>query len=534
MAIYCRISKDPTGLRSKVEAQEAACRELVERAGFELIGDPEAGAFSTAAFVDNDASAIWGKRPKWHELLRLAQQGVIDGIVAWHPDRLYRRTADLEGLITTLQDHQLRLHTVSSDLPIDLASPTGRMIARQLAAWGQYEVEHAAARRRAANQARFEQGIPHAGRRWFGYQQGNLLQHAEEAELFKAVVRRFLADDKHSLAAVTRWMNEQPGMADWKATRPPNYRLAQQTLREWLRHARYAGVLLRTDMETRKATGVYRGHPADAQVRKGGWEPLISMDEHEKLKAILDDPQRLSPGRSGTSLLSGLIRCSGDGCNAFLHAATDAYRCNAKSGCGNRTVGRAAVESLIIDSVLAVIADPDLLLRRTEEPQLTDLRRTLTIEIAELERRMRDTPAELISRGVPTEGVLAAVDALNVQLTDRKTALRALPDPSVDIDVPPGLTEAAFRAATTEQQAPVIRHLIQEIVLLPFRNTGNRFDEDRVLIWWRGGEKPTPPPRLPEVVGLQRARKERRPRVTREGEVQRQVYARPRKAGAGK
>jgi len=135
---------------------------------------------------------------------------------------------------------------------------------------------------------------------------------------------------------------------------------------------------------------------------------------------------------------------------------------------------------------------------------------------------------------VPTEGVLAAVDALNVQLNDRRVALGVLPDPSVDIDVPPGLTEAAFRAAPTDQQAPVVRHLIQEILLLPYRNTGNRFDEDRVLIWWRGGEKPTPPPASPEVVGLRRARKQRRPRVTREGDVQRQVYARPRKAGAGK
>lgn len=510
-------------MRSKVEAQEAACRELVERAGFVLVGDPEAGTASTAAFVDNHESAIWGKRPKWQALLRLAQQGVIDGIVAWHPDRLYRRSTDLEGLMTTLQDHQLRLHTVSSDLPIDLASPTGRMIARQLAAWGQYEVEHAAARRRAANQARFEQGIPHAGRRWFGYQPGNLLQHEDEAELFRSVVRRFLADDKHSLAAAARWMNEQPGMADWKAARSIDYRVAPQTLRDWLLHPRYAGVLMRTDMPTRKITGVYRGHATDAQVRKGEWEPLVTLDDHDRLKAILQDPQRRSPGRGGTSLLSGLIRCSSDGCNAFLHAATDAYRCNAKSGCGNRTVSRAAVEALVIDSVLSVIADPDLLLRRAEDPALTELRRTLIIEIAELERRVRDTPAELITRGVPTEGVLAAVDALNVQLNDRRVALGVLPDPSVDIDVPPGLTEAAFRAAPTDQQAPVVRHLIQEILLLPYRNTGNRFDEDRVLIWWRGGEKPTPPPASPEVVGLRRARKQRRPRLTREGDVQRQV-----------
>ncbi len=535
VAIYCRISRDPTGLRDKVQAQEKACRDWAAERNFTLIGDPSVArpGGEPAAFIDNHASALWGARPKWQQLLALAATGQLDGIVVWHTDRLYRRTRDLESLIETLDAHRLQVYTVAHDVPLDLSSPTGRMVARQLAVVAQYEGEHSGERREVANQRRFDDGRPHVGRRWFGYLPGNHELHPSEADLLREVAKQLLAPrgERWSLAQAARWLSEQEGMADWREGRPDGYRVAPQTLRGWLINPRYAGVLMRTDMKTRRATSTFRGHPPEAQVRKGKWEPLFSESEHKGLKQLLEDPKRQSPGAKGKSLLAGLIRCSNEGCEAFLHAASTTYRCNRKSGCGNGTVSRAAVEAYVLDAVVAVIADPTLVLRRSEKPEDAERRRLLTLEIAEVEQRLRDEPSELIRRGVPTDGVLMAVDALNTRLSLCREELAQLPDASTTQRVPPAITEEAFRAAPVEMQAPVVRHLVREVLLRPYRNTGNRFDESRVEIWWHGGERPDLGKPAAPVVGLRRARLSRVPRVTRDGEVVKQLYSRPRPAG---
>src|SRR6478736_4372336 len=81
-AIYCRISRDREGAGLGVERQEADCRALAERLGWEV----------AAVFVDNDISAYSGaRRPQYDLMLAAVREGEIKGIVAWHPDRLHRR-----------------------------------------------------------------------------------------------------------------------------------------------------------------------------------------------------------------------------------------------------------------------------------------------------------------------------------------------------------------------------------------------------------------------------------------------------------
>lgn len=91
-AIYLRISQDATGEQAGVTRQHEDCIELIEGQGWSLF----------RVYTDNDTSA-YKKRPGYQAMLEDIRSGQIDAIVAWHPDRLYRKLADLEGLISAIE-----------------------------------------------------------------------------------------------------------------------------------------------------------------------------------------------------------------------------------------------------------------------------------------------------------------------------------------------------------------------------------------------------------------------------------------------
>ena len=120
--VYCRISKDRKDASGEftmlgVDRQEEDCRELCRTLGWEV----------SEVFVDNDVSATSGKtRPAYTALLKAVTEGTIDAIVCWHPDRLYRRTVDLEELVKVCDKHRAPVATVNAGA-VDLTTPTGRL-----------------------------------------------------------------------------------------------------------------------------------------------------------------------------------------------------------------------------------------------------------------------------------------------------------------------------------------------------------------------------------------------------------------------
>ncbi|WP_310715014.1 recombinase family protein [Streptomyces lydicus] len=118
-AIYVRISQDRGGAGLGIARQEEDCRALCVRKGWDVID----------VYPDNDVSAYSGApRPKWQELLADINEGIVNAVVCWHVDRLTRSPRELEDVIDLADRHGLELATVSGE--IDLATPTGRMIAR--------------------------------------------------------------------------------------------------------------------------------------------------------------------------------------------------------------------------------------------------------------------------------------------------------------------------------------------------------------------------------------------------------------------
>jgi DNA invertase Pin-like site-specific DNA recombinase len=97
-------------------------------------------------------------------------------------------------------------HSVKAG-PLDLATPSGRAVARTLCAWARFESEHKGERVRAARRQAVEQGRWQGGCRPFGFEpDGTTIRPAEAAAIAHAS-QAIVAGA--SLRSVVRDLNEE-------------------------------------------------------------------------------------------------------------------------------------------------------------------------------------------------------------------------------------------------------------------------------------------------------------------------------------
>jgi site-specific DNA recombinase len=423
-AIYCRISRDRTGAGLGVERQEADARALAERLGLEV----------AALYVDNDISASGRKpRPEYLRMLDDIRAGRIAAVIAWHTDRLHRSPVELETYISTCETHAVLTHTVQAG-PIDLATPSGQLVARQLGAVARYEVDNGAKRQQRKKLETAAAGQFSGGRRPFGYEPDGVTVREPEAKVIAEVTDAILVGS--SLRAQVARLNAAGATTStgksWTATE----------LRRVLIRPRNAGL---------------RQHRGEV-VGKALWPAVVPEEKWRAVVSILTDPgRRTSFSAARRWLLSNLATCGV--CGGKLRAvmlrgtrgSVPSYACVA-----GKCVGRnaAELERLVVGVIIQRLkrADAIDLLRpaapeidvaglRSEEAalrqRLDDLADDLDLDERTLARRTRalndrvsaiaDTLAEA-GRGNVLAGVVDApdVDAAWERLDlDRKRAIIA-------------------------------------------------------------------------------------------------------------
>lgn len=280
-AVYCRISQDD-GTALGVQRQERECRTLAAERGLEVV----------ALFVDNDVSAYAGRRrrrrPGFDAMIAAIADGKFDTIVCWHPDRLTRSVAQLEEVVSLLDQYDVDVLTVSAGV-YDLTTPSGRMVARLLGATAQYESEHKAERIRAKVSELALKGAAHQAP-VYGYRHGRrkdgtptLAVEPTEAKWIRYMVKR--AGQGASLYAIGKEL-EARGVP----TRQGRTRWESNTVKSVLLKPTVAGL---------------RAHRGE--LLPGNWTPIVQRDDWEVLCAQLAPPHRRTGRRSQTSLLSGMV-----------------------------------------------------------------------------------------------------------------------------------------------------------------------------------------------------------------------------------
>lgn len=392
--IYCRLSlekhKGDTELEGfSVAGQEQECRDLADRVGW-TVAD---------VYSDNDVSATSSKpRPQYERLLADIKTDKIGAIICWHPDRLYRRPADLEQLIDLCNAHDVAIRTVRAG-EFDLSTPSGRMVARIIGSVATGEVEHKADRQRRATRQRREAGFPPGGRmRMYGWTRtGDLID--TEADEIRRMADAVLAGQ--TLVGICRDLTERG------TTTTAGGQWTQTAIRHLLRNPRLAG------------HATYRGKI----IGRGKWPPILDDDIWQTVVAFLDARSHTRPPR--VALLAGLICCGRCGELLVTGQRNDrirTYRCPpagpARVGCGGISGTAEPIEQIVEGYARGRLADPRI--RRAVIEAQSSGHADILAAITAQERQLAELDAALEEPGKHVTRLLKAADAVE----DRITALR--------------------------------------------------------------------------------------------------------------
>ena len=124
-ALYLRVSTD----RQTVENQAKALKAVAAHRGWELV----------ATYSDKGVSGAKGRkdRPQFDQMLKDAQRGKFDVIMAFALDRIGRSLSDLLGTIKHLEECRVDLF-VDRNM-IDTTTPTGKLLFHITGAFAEFE-----------------------------------------------------------------------------------------------------------------------------------------------------------------------------------------------------------------------------------------------------------------------------------------------------------------------------------------------------------------------------------------------------------
>jgi site-specific DNA recombinase len=461
--IYARISKDDRGDRLGVDRQEKLCRELAERQGVDVID----------VLVDNDVSAYRGKgRPQFERLVGILGDGGVDAVLAYHPDRLYRRGTDLERLVGIVEHGKIQVHTVAAG-DVDLSSATGRMVARIVGSIAQGESERTGERLRAKSDELAARGRPPGGRPPYGYQWGQVpdgrggtqngyVVNPDEARALQVMADRVLAGA--SLLRVARELD-----AEGISTREGR-RWHHSSVRAALVNPAVAGLRV----HRREVAG------------PGDWEAVLDRPTWEEIRAVLADPARKRKRPARRYLLTGVMETvNGDpmigrpdrGRDGALDRRTYATRtpCTA-----SMSIGADELEAVVVEALLQRLDNAAVPTPASPEAREVEEIESLEAELAEL--------AELRGQGsISLAEWLAARGPLQARIDDARRAAASVRRPlaTAPLLAARGAVRGAWPNLDFAKQREIVGAVVERVVVGPATRGRWTPVEDRLTVRWR-------------------------------------------------
>ncbi|MBC1937143.1 recombinase family protein [Listeria grandensis] len=331
-AIYIRVSTDEQTKKFSIPAQERMARAFCESKGWDVY----------KVYTDGGYSGKNLKRPAMQEML--GEVDKFDAVIVYRLDRLSRSQIDTMTLIET---YFLRnnIDFISLTETLDTTSPGGRAMIGVLAAFAQMERENTRERSIMGRIQRVRSGLRDSPvkRRNFGYDivDGKLYINESEAAIIREVCDRF-----EVLQSIGKLQQEQKSQGREVITR--------SRIMNYLTNDLYIGYV----------------HYLDEVHTKGIHDPIISEEQHYRIKAILESiKQAPNVNQKHRSLLSGLVICAVCG-NPYHHASKGTrrhangemveyryYTCKKNrrkpelEGCENLTYHAIKLESIVLNRI---------------------------------------------------------------------------------------------------------------------------------------------------------------------------------------
>jgi DNA invertase Pin-like site-specific DNA recombinase len=456
-AIYTRISKDTEGTELGVQRQEQDCRREAERRDWDVV----------QVYTDNDVSATRSKvRPEYQRMIRDIESGHIQAVVVWAVDRLTRTPRELEDIIDLADKRGLLFANVGGT--IDLGTPEGRAMARQMGTFARLEVENQARRLRRKFQEKAEKGEPH-GYSPYGYRRvdGRDVPSDDEAAIVRECARRILA--RESLRSVCADLNLRgvpaPKSEKWNTT----------IMRQILLRPSNAGLRTHRGLIVGPSTTV----------------PIIDQDTHAQLVALLTDPTRRDnhAGPTPKYLLAGIARCGR--CGGRMRRTVGrmekgkrqppAYQC---SECFRVRRRQDLVDAVVEGVIVARLSRPDAVeLFAVGDSSVVDECRQ---EIATLDAKL-ETAADQFADDAITATQLKRITAGLRERRDKAVKrLDAAKPRTILTDLAGPEADKRWTALPLAAKREAVELLLR-VTVLP-SGPGQRFDPSSVQIEWLSGD----------------------------------------------
>lgn len=470
VGFYGRISDDPNNTLAGIERQREDCIGIAKARQWVIVHE----------YIDNDISAYKRGvvRPEFERLLVDLRGGKIDGVVVYDLDRFVRQSRDLERALDIYSDEKVRsLVFASAQGDINLQSDDGKVMARVMVAFANKSSSDTGRRTARKHLELARAGKPVGGRRPFGWKDDKATLEPREVALVREAVDDLVAGA--SIRSIIRRWN-----ADGVLT-TSGKQWNQATLRRYLRNPRLIG------HRTHKGVVLHdeHGHPV-----KGLWEPLLSVDQFDRVAQVLQRPDKRSrvPRRGARHyLLTGLVRCGT--CTGVMYGSRTRegrhnYVCDTEQTPRHRlSISGVALDEAVRDLVLAKMANADL---GTKKPATKWPREA---ELKDVGDQIDELMAAFRAKRLSGEVVFPMVEALEEERAelrnDRAQWLVTTIGPVVS-----RLDRAGWDAIEdVDKKRAIIEQWLSAVLIVPItQRQGNRFDHERVVPVWKG-DVPAPP-----------------------------------------
>ncbi|MFD4751830.1 recombinase family protein [Streptomyces sp. NPDC058426] len=456
-ALYCRISQADDDDQTGVDRQERICREIADRRGLAI--DP------SHVFVDNSRSA-WRrnrKRPGWDQLLERARHREFRHIIAYHPDRLMRQPRDLEELLQVSDDHEIVLHGEANRR--NLSDPDDRFILRIEVAHACRSSDDTSRRLKSALAERAEAGMPHSGKRRYGYEADGMTIKDDEAEIVREVFDRYLRGQ--SPVAIALVLHKRGIKTVYG--------------KEWTQGT------VRALLDSRHVAAI-RMHQGE-EAGPGKWPAIIDAGTWAEARARREYRSAIHQTNLELRrfyLLRGLVMCKR--CGTLMSGtkvgAVPSYQCTRKSRNDDkkcvRRIAAVKLEEFVTEAAI------DLLSRLTVSGQLASATTPTNASTEAVEADQRQL-AELNHMWAAKEVSTAEYRVMRKEITDRiaKAQRRLVVRP---VKLLEGMTGPGAKAAweaegmTDERRNAVLRFLFSGVVIDASSKPSGVFDWDRIDI----------------------------------------------------
>lgn len=463
---YLRISDDREGAGLGIERQGADCDALAARLGLQ----------PPIAFPDNDLTAYnktnkHRRRPKYEEMCEFLRQHQNVVILAWHTDRIHRTPRELEDFIDLVEAGGHTVETVKAG-PMDLRTPIGRMVARNLCAIARYESEHRAERIARKHLELAEAGaVSGGGGRPYGYEEDRVTIRESEANPLRWAYEQVIGGA--SLRSTATALNAA-GHLTVEGTQ-----WGVGTLGRVLRRPRNGGLR------------IHKGVIASVAV----WPGIVDREVWERAQAIMSAAGHKKGNSTARKyLLNGFAVCGAPDCGTKLVARPTTKRSASMvcasgvpfNGCGKIRVAAFELEQMVSLYVVKALQDERLLAGLRAREAFRSRGSADVVAAIELsERKLAQLQAALEAGADDVPEVVAATRTVRAEVAVLRARLASSATNQVLATVDPETIAErwASESFTLEMKRSLMGAVVAKVIVGPALTRGlNRFDPRRVNI----------------------------------------------------